>query len=269
MRSVCGRGEHVLRARRHTHRRRERRANAGSQQVTAAGAGQSDNGVLRYPHDLESGKDAPDATTVLRKALAGAEDHSVVIAQVGFSTNLARLLASGPDEISELSGRNLAAKKVRLISVMAGAFQPIQDKTHKEYNVVMDIPSAQALARDWPTPIVYSGYEIGLNIPYPAASIDNDFAYVAHHPLQEAYQLYMPTPHERPTWDLTSVLWVVRPDRGYFDLSPPGKTQVTDDGVTEFKEAADENCRYLIASKEQRIRVREALALLASQPPGE
>ena len=230
-------------------------------------ARERDDGELRYPHDLQSGNDAPDPTTVLRKALAGAEDHSVVIAQVGFSTNLARLLASGPDEVSGLSGRDLVAKKVRLISIMAGAFEPIQGKVHREYNVVKDIPAAQALAADWPTPIVYSGYEIGLNIPYPAESIEHDFAYVEHHPLAEAYQLYMPTPHERPTWDLTSVLWAVRPDRGYFDLSAPGRTHVTDEGVTEFEEAADGNCRYLIASEEQRVRVKEALALLASEPP--
>jgi len=226
-----------------------------------------DGGTPRYPHTVTSSADAPDATLVLRQALARAEDHSVVIAQVGFSTNLARLLASGPDSISELSGRDLVATKVRLISIMAGAFEPIEGKVHREYNVVKDIPAAQALAADWPTPIVYSGYEIGLNIPYPAASIERDFAYVTHHPLAEAYQLYMPTPHERPTWDLTSVLWAVRPERGYFDLSPRGRTLVTGEGVTEFEEAADGNCVYLIASEEQRVRVKEALAQLASQPP--
>jgi len=133
--------------------------------------------------------------------------------------------------------------------------------------VVMDIPAAQALAKDWPTPIVYSGFEIGLNIPYPAASIERDYAYVEHHPLAEAYQLYIPTPHERPTWDLTSVLWAVRPERGYFDVSEPGRTHVTDEGVTEFEEAEGGNCVYLIASEEQKVRTKEALTQLSSQPP--
>ncbi len=230
-------------------------------------AREMDDGKLRYPHDVASGNDAPDATVVLRQALAGQPDHSVVIAQVGFSTNLARLLDSGPDEHSDLSGLDLAAKKVRLLSIMAGAFQPIEGKEHIEYNVVMDIPAAQKLAAEWPGDIVYSGFEIGVSIPYPAVSIDRDYAYVEHHPLAEAYQLYMPTPHERPTWDLTSVLWVVRPDHGYFDLSPRGRAKVTDKGQTIFEEAPDGNCRYLIASEAQAIRVREALAQLASQPP--
>lgn len=226
-----------------------------------------DDGKPRYPHALKSGNDAPDATTVLRRALAHAEDGSVVIIQVGFSTNLARLLDSGPDEISPLSGRELAAKKVRLISVMAGAFTAINGGEHLEYNVVMDIPAAQKLAEEWPTPIVYSGFEIGLAIPYSAASIERDFAYVPHHPLAEAYQLYMPTPHERPTWDLTSVLWAVRPDRGYFGLSPRGRVTVDDRGKTHFAESGDGGHYFLTADEGQIVRVKEALTLLASEPP--
>ena len=65
------------------------------------------SGRFRYPHNLLSGKDAPPATRVLRQALAAQPDGSVVIAQVGFSTNLARLLDSGPDEHSPLSGVEL------------------------------------------------------------------------------------------------------------------------------------------------------------------
>ena len=226
-----------------------------------------DNGKLRYPHDLTSGDDAPDAVSVLREALAAQPDASVAIAQVGFSTNLARLLDSPPDDVSPLNGRELAARKVRVLSIMAGAFAPIEGKVHREYNVVMDIPSARKLIDAWPTPIVYSGYEIGIAITYPADSIEQDFSYVEHHPLAEAYQLYMPTPHERPTWDLTSVLYAVRPDRGYFSLSNPGRASVDENGVTSFEETPEGTHRYLIADALQVARVREALALLASQPP--
>ncbi|MCP4638919.1 MAG: nucleoside hydrolase [bacterium] len=226
-----------------------------------------DDGTLRYPHDLMSGKDAPEAVEVLRKALAAQPDNSVAIAQVGFSTNLARLLESKADAHSDLDGRALVAKKVSVLSVMAGAFALIDGKEHREYNVVKDIPAAQKLAADWPTPIVYSGFEIGKAIRYPAASIDRDYAYVDHHILAESYQLYMPTPHERPTWDLTSVLWAVRPDRGYFDLSEPGRVTVNEKGKSVFAPAADGPHRYLIVDEEQIARTREALAQLSSQPP--
>ena len=231
-------------------------------------AQQEDGGQPRYPHDLASGNDAPEAVSLLREVLAGQDDGSVVVIQVGFSTNLARLLESGPDEFSKLTGKELVRQKVRLLSVMAGSFVPIEGKPHKEYNIYNDVASAQSLFADWPTPVVFSGFEVGLGIRYPSVSIENDYGYVAHHPLAESYRIYCPPPHNRPTWDLTSVLYAVYPTRGYFGLSPAGRMTVDDDGFTSF--AAEEggpHC-YLTANAEQQARVREALVQLSSQPPG-
>jgi len=230
-------------------------------------AAEKTGGADRYPHDLRSGKQAPAAVAVLRRALASQDDGSVVIAQVGFSTNLADLLTSPGDEISPLTGVELAKKKVRLLSVMAGAFAPIKGKDHYEYNVVKDIAAAQALAKNWPTTIVYSGFEVGLAATYPAASIDRDYEYVTHHPLKQAYYLYNPPPHNRPTWDLTSVLYGVYPEAGYFDVSPAGTVTGGEKGRTGFAAAEHGRHRYLIMSDLQRERVVEALVQLSSQPP--
>jgi len=109
------------------------------------------SGRFRYPHTLLSGKDAFPATQVLRQTLAAQPDGSVVIAQVGFSTNLARLLDSGPDGHSPLTGVELVKRKVKLLSLMAGAFQSIDgNQKYQEYNVVRDVPSCQKLADRWP-----------------------------------------------------------------------------------------------------------------------
>ncbi len=229
---------------------------------------QQDNGRLRFPHDLMTGRSAPSATSVLRTALAGQPDGSVVVVQVGFSTNLARLLDTPPDAASPLPGEALVRKKVKQLSLMAGAFRPIEGNArYLEYNVVKDVPSCRALAARWPTPMVWSGFEIGIALPYPAASIEHDFRYVAHHPVAEAYIRYIPPPHERPSWDLTSVLYAVLPDRGYFDLSPPGTVTVEPDGFTRFAPEPGGRHRYLVLQPDQRPRVREAEAQLASQPP--
>lgn len=230
-----------------------------------------DSGKLRYPHDLKDPKQIPSAVSILRTALAGAKDHSVVIAQVGFSTNLANLLKSPGDKISPLNGNELVKQKVKLLSVMAGAFEKIPRKgkmvDHREYNVVKDIPAAQSVAHYWPTPIIWSGFEIGLSVPYPHQSILEDYNYVDHHPLAEAYILYNPPPHDRPTWDLTSVLYAVFPHRGYFDLSETGTVTVQDDGLTTFKKSDAGRHQYLKLNDLQRARLIEALVQLSSQPP--
>lgn len=227
-------------------------------------AEQRDGDTLRYP---SSGNNASEATTLLRRVLASQPDGSVVFVQVGFSTNLARLLDSPADDISPLAGRDLVAKKGKLLSMMAGAFQPIHGKRHLEYNVIKDIPAAKTLATNWPTPILWSGYEIGIAVPYPAVSIERDYRYVAHHPLAEAYCLYSPPPHNRPTWDLTSVLQVVRPDRGYFGLSEPGRVIVEDDGGTRFEPDPNGLHRYLTVNASQCTKITEAFVNLCSQPP--
>jgi inosine-uridine nucleoside N-ribohydrolase len=232
----------------------------------------TDNGKLRFEHDLLSGNDAPTAVEVLRRTLAAAPDGSVVVVQVGFSTNLANLLASPADAIHPLGGRELFAKKARLVSIMAGAFTKIpNDKgelgDHREYNVAEDIPSIKKLVELCDVPILWSGFEIGLNLTYPHQSILKDYRYVAHHPVSEAYVAYIPPPHDRPTWDLTSVLAAVRPDRGYFEVSKPGRVTVTDDALTVFAEDPQGKHRYLILNPASTEKTREALVQLSSQPP--
>jgi hypothetical protein len=227
---------------------------------------EKDSDHFRFPRHAVS--NYMNATAVLRKTLAAQTDHSVAIVQVGFATNLARLLDSAPDENSPLAGSDLVKQKVKLLSLMAGAFEPIDGKPrYLEYNVTKDIASARVVAEKWPTPMVYSGFEIGIAIPYPAVSIERDYSYVKHHPLAEAYIRRNPPPHNRPTWDLTSVLVAVLGDRGYFDVSPPGKVTVEPDGFTNFSKLANGPHTYLILRPEQKPRVLEALVQLSSQPP--
>ena len=95
-------------------------------------------------------------------------------------------------------------------------------------------------------PALARSFEIGIAVPYPAVSIERDFSYTKHHPVAEAYYLYEPPPHNRPTWDLTSALYAVLPDRGYFELSPPGKVTLGPDGFTGFKPEENGRDRFLI-----------------------
>ena len=217
-----------------------------------------DTPYIMIPAVREAGQpaQAPEAAPVLQSVLANQPDRSVVIAQVGFSTNLAKLLT--------LPGaHDLIARKVKLLSVMAGQFPT----GRPEYNVRVDIPAAQKLFAEWPTDIVFSGWEIGAAINYPSVSIEQDFRYGRKHPIADAYRAYKAMPYDRPTWDLTSVLYGIRPERGYFSLSGRGTVKVEADGKTILEPDPSGRHRYLIASEVQRVRTLEALVQLSSQPP--
>lgn len=229
-----------------------------------------DEGEFRYPHDLLTSDDAPDAVTILRKTLVAAEDKSIVLIQVGLAANLADLVESPADEISDLTGKELIRRKVRLTSVMAGAFSPVNGNAHYlEANVKNGIGSMQRFAEKWPhdSPVVWSDFLIGIAAPYPRESVARDFGYVPHHIVREAYLLHSGPNHDRPTWDLTSVLYAVRPEDHYFGLSEPGLVSVDDDGFTRFQPQVNGRDRYLTMDEGQTIRVIETQRSFVSQPP--
>jgi inosine-uridine nucleoside N-ribohydrolase len=213
------------------------------------------DGTLVYPRRLASGAEAVEAVTLLRRLLAAEKDGSVVIVQVGFSTNLACLLDAPADV-------DLVKRKVKLLSVMAGNF--VQPKA--EFNVQKDTASARKLFDRWPGEIVVSGFEIGEAMKFPAARIEKDFAWAADHPVVEAYRNYMKMPYDRQTWDLTAVLYGVRPAGAYFDLSAPGRITSDDTGRTSFHAEAAGKHRYLVLTDAQRARTLECMVGLASQP---
>jgi inosine-uridine nucleoside N-ribohydrolase len=226
-------------------------------------------GKLVYPHDLKSGADCPEAVSLIRKTLAEQPDGSVSIAQVGFFTNLIRLVDSKPDEYSPLTGEELIRKKVKQLGLMAGAFTDIDgNKRYLEYNVKMDIPSARALARRWPGKMIWSGFEIGISARYPNESILHDYNYVPDHLIKESYLAYCKKGEDRPTWDLTTVLQIAYPNRDYFSLSEAGRVEVAEDSFTSFTVGAGEKMHfYLKMTDRQSIRVKEAFAQLCSHPP--
>lgn len=222
---------------------------------------------LVYPRDLKSGKEAMEAVALLRKTLAAQPDGSVSIAQVGFFTNLVRLVESKTDEYSPLSGEDLIKKKVKQLGVMAGAFTEINgNKRYLEYNVKMDIPSAQALAEKWPGKIIWSGFEIGIAARYPWGSIVNDYNYITNHPIKEGYLTYCKRGEHRPTWDLTTVLQMVYPERGYFTLSEAGTVTVEKDSFTRHQVGKGQH-QIIRMNEQQAARVKEAFVQLCSFPP--
>ncbi|MBO7708726.1 MAG: nucleoside hydrolase [Thermoguttaceae bacterium] len=206
------------------------------------------------------------AVPLIRKCLAAAEDGSVVIIQVGFSTNLAELLESPADDVSPLTGRELVKRKVRLLSTMFGAFN---GRYQGEFNVLNDVPAARKVAAEWPTPIWFSGFEIGEAVTISREQMEAAFGADSDHPMMHTFTLYREGwDGGQPTFDVTSVLLAIRPDEGYFTLSPKGKARVNGDDVTLFEEKPEGNHQYIVeVTPAQNVRVQEAFLYLMSQPP--
>ena len=206
-----------------------------------------EKGKPLYKRSIKDYSKLLSAVKLYRKLLAKAEDASVTIVSVGFSTNLALLLDTKADEYSPLTGKELVAQKVKRLVTMAGH---IENPKYAEYNVVNDVAACQHVFNEWPTPIYMSPFELGLQVRYPAQSIENDFTWTKHHPIVDSYKVYLKKIEDRPTWDLTAVLYAVDPQQ-FFNISPAGKIVVTDEGYTHYKQDAAGKHFYLFITPEQ------------------
>ena len=90
---------------------------------------------------------------------------------------------------------------------------------------------------------------------------------MANHPIAEAYNIFLPKGEDRPSWDPTAVLYAIRPDHGYFELSSPGNVSLGPKNTTVFTPALDGECRYLILPSGEAAKVQATLEMLVSQPP--
>ncbi len=170
--------------------------------------------VEKYPHTIKSTADAPDAVSVYRRVLAAQPDTSVTIVTVGFLTNLSALLDSKPDAESPLRGKDLVSRKVRKLVSMAGKFPE-----GREFNVYIDSTAAEKVFSEWPTEIIFSGFEIGQKVItglplVNASSVDT--------PVKTAYAKALPHWKSdslgRNSWDQTAVLVAIRGADPYYSL---------------------------------------------------
>jgi pyrimidine-specific ribonucleoside hydrolase len=163
----------------------------------------TDSILLNYPHTILRNDQAEDAVTLYRRLLANQKDHSVTIITVGFLTNLQGLLQSRPDSYSELDGLALVKQKVRQLVSMAGKFP-----AGWEFNVFSDSTASRDVFEHWPTPVLLSGFEIGVKIKCGLPLMQNPA--IQHSPIKDVFRIAIPQAAEdslgRSSWDETAVL---------------------------------------------------------------
>lgn len=214
------------------------------------------DGAPLYSHGIERLTDTAEVRALIRNALTQQHDQNCVVVLTGPATNLARTL--------DLPGvKDLIARKARFLSVVAGAFPD----GPPQFNIKADVAAAKKLFAEWPTPIVACGAEIGSALPFPASSVEKDFAWAPAHPVVDAYRAYKPMPYDAPTSAMAALLYAVRPQEGYFKLSEPGTIRALDDGRAKFTPSPEGKHRYLILDPEQKERVIKTYIELASAKP--
>jgi inosine-uridine nucleoside N-ribohydrolase len=205
----------------------------------------TDSILAKYPHAIRMNADAFDAVTLYRKVLAQQPDHSVVVVTVGFLTNLAGLLQSQPDSLSRLDGVRLVKKKVKRLVSMAGSFPE-----GREFNVFKDSAASGYVFGHWPTPILFSGVEIGRKIKSGLPLVQNPV--IQNSPVKDVFRISLPQAAEdgqgRSSWDETAVLIAIAGIKPWYSVRQ-GVIHVLPDGSNTWEASAFGKQGYIIESR--------------------
>lgn len=197
--------------------------------------------VARYPHKIKSNEQAEDALALYRRILAAQPDGSVTIVTVGFLTNMADLLISKPDQYSSLSGQDLIKKKVKKLVCMAGRFPE-----GREFNVDRDPVSSKIVFDDWPTMVLFSGFEIGQAVYTGLPLTQNDK--IQNSPVKDVFVKSIPMSKQdekgRMSWDQTAVLVAIKGPEKYYTLTE-GRFVANDDGSNAWNSSGKNHFRLV------------------------
>jgi len=189
--------------------------------------------ITNYPHSIRTNDQAFDAVKLYRKILAAQPAKSVTIVTVGFLTNMANLIQSKPDEFSTLNGKELVSKKVKLLVSMAGSFNN-KIGTFREFNLMKHAASSKTTYDNWPSSVIFSGFEIGEKIHTGLPITKSD---IKNSPVKDVFARCIPLDKNdsngRMSWDETAVLVAVRGYKKYFDVLN-GKIIVNNDGSNNW-----------------------------------
>lgn len=208
-----------------------------------------------FPAEFYKTENGPEDTlALLRKTLSDAEDNSVTFVVTGALNSMARLILSEADDISELSGKELVAKKINRTVVMGGRFfeswpmilyesgNPTHHIMTWEYNIRgSGYENAKTVFDNWNGELVLSSYEIG---SYIVTMVDYSMRAREGDPVALAYQIFT-NDKGRCSWDHTAVLEAIRPGV-YWNIHEFGKISVDEDMVTHWDKNDDCKHTYLL-----------------------
>ena len=198
-----------------------------------AGPYYSERIAQHFPNALRHASNAPDATVLYRQLLAVQPDRGLSVVSIGPLRNLKNLLQSQADTNSPMNGRDLVAAKVKELSCMAAWFP-----AGKEWNVEQDPESARYVCEHWPTPIMFSGGELG----YPLESGERLAKETPEsNPVRAAYG-----GGSRPSWDQISVLYAARGLANYWGAVTNGYNRIEATASNVFETIPHRGHSYLV-----------------------
>ncbi len=195
-----------------------------------------------FAQKYKSNDDIIDAVKLYRKILNYCDDKIEII-EIGYLQVIADVLQSQPDDISEKTGLELVAEKVKKIWVMAGKWD---EENGKENNFARNSRSRNAaniFCNICPVPITFLGWEVGHSVISGGELEKDDILYQV--------LLDHKKPDGRSSWDPMLVfLAIIGDEEKAAYKTVCGKASVNaENGLNNFIKIPDGNHKYVIKAK--------------------
>ncbi len=170
---------------------------------------------------------------VLRRLLA--ENTGVTLLVTGNFTNIAELIDSQPDEISELNGKDLLNRSVDRIVSMAGEYE--REEEH-EYNIYCDIEAARKTFDNFTGYIDTIGFTEGCKLQSGKCLFEKDMK----NPAGMCYYIHLKGSGN--SWDPIPAFVTCYGGDGVFEFTEPGKITINELGYAFY--VPEENGKHRV-----------------------
>jgi len=177
-----------------------------------------------FPNDIGPDDRAPDAIDIYRRVLTDQPDGSVTLCSVGALSNLAELWRREPE---------LVRAKIRRLVVMGGEFPPA---AKPETNIATHPAAAALVAKEWPTEIVWQGFNVG----HPVITGEALKQTPVGNPVRRAFELryFGKRPSidgGQPSYDQAAAFYAVRgPDQELWSEKRGGRVVIDEKGFSQW-----------------------------------
>eukprot|EP00054_Salpingoeca_dolichothecata_P004952 m.32538 g.32538 ORF g.32538 m.32538 type:complete len:324 (-) comp14996_c0_seq2:19-990(-) len=230
--------------------------------------------VANFSGPVTNYTQVPEAVSTYRNVLSKAEDHSVVIASIGFAVNIAALLESGPDEFSPLNGSELVALKIRQVTWMGGWYPPVHPNNHTTFNLACGRTAYNHTGCEGASKLAVE------RMPKNVTQVFSDIGDTVlsggvlttcskePNPCRQAYIDRQGPSTPRSSWDPTVTLLSIRGPDGVDGHLVGGLNVLSEDGANFWTNCSGTNQAYLVLNEEQsRSNIAHTIDTLLCQPP--
>lgn len=201
-----------------------------------------EKGESRWKPGVRRVSDTAEVTALMRNSLTYFPDTMVAVVLSAPATYLAKTM--GYPGVTDL-----LKQKVRVLVLSECQQDPV---------------ALRRVLAGWPSPIVFCGREVGEQLPFPAASLDADFAWSPVHPVADYYRAARAG--DSPMQDPAAILFAARSNVPGLQATETGTIEVSDSGAMRFVPGPGNHKRLSVDSAQKETVAQSLRAIISAKP---